>query len=95
MKTKNKHTPGPWVICHDTEYNRICIDDSNGNRFAPICQISLKDTTDEYLANASLIAAAPEMLEALEYAQECIEKGIKSDDFLWQLDALIKKARGE
>ena len=57
----SKHTPGPWVVdpCWDILGNT---DDGNGM----VCQI----TTDavpraEAEANARLIAAAPDLLEAL------------------------------
>lgn len=62
-----KHTPGPWVIdpCWDILGNT---DDGNGM----VCQI----TTDavpraEAEANARLIAAAPDLLEACRQALGC------------------------
>ena len=57
----NKHTPGPWSV-----------DDNHGKRYIepiysnePIAEIC-KKKGDEYTANARLIAAAPDLLEALE-----------------------------
>ena len=55
----SKHTPGPWKITH-SEVNGYRVSDSTGWGVAVV----LKDTNDE--ANARLIAAAPQMLEALE-----------------------------
>ena len=53
---KPKHTPGPWTQ-HGLEiHGEIFICDVNENP---------KDR-EEHIANAHLIAAAPEMLEALE-----------------------------
>ncbi len=95
-----EHTPGPWAletvktscgICHkigpfpwtDTEKNHACIyvDDRRGWKNGA-----------ELLANARLIAAGPDMLEALE--------NIENDDkhmpsTAWELiQAAIAKARG-
>jgi len=94
---KPKHTKGPWVplivgSCNDLTY-RIK---------------SPKPTShDIALANARLIAAAPEMLEALENALAWIDRSHKygsdmeSSRLSCLLDAsgilsdAIKKARGE
>jgi len=53
------HAPGPWKITH-SEVNGYHVSDSTGWGVAVV----LKDTNDE--ANARLIAAAPQMFEALE-----------------------------
>jgi len=53
------HAPGPWKITH-SEVTGYRVSDSTGWGVAVV----LKDTNDE--ANARLIAAAPQMLEALE-----------------------------
>ena len=58
-KQMSKHTPGPWKITH-TALNGYRVSDSTGWGVA----IVLKDVNDK--ANAQLIAAAPQMLEALE-----------------------------
>ena len=55
----SKHTPGPWKTTH-SEVGGYRVSDSTGWGVAVV----LKDTNDE--ANAHLIAAAPQMLEALE-----------------------------
>lgn len=68
MNTKTKHTPGPWIVRYqkeihpsDTKQSQIAID-SLDNDF---CDGVPKE---EWRANANLIAAAPELLEACEYA---------------------------
>ena len=61
----SKHTPGPWKITH-SEVNGYRVSDSTGWGVAVV----LKDTNDE--ANARLIAAAPQMLEALELLSEAV-----------------------
>ena len=55
----SKHNSGPWKITH-TAINGYRVNDSTGWGVA----IVLKDVNDK--ANARLIAAAPQMLEALE-----------------------------
>ena len=59
----SKHNSGPWKITH-TALNGYRVSDSTGWGVAVV----LKDTNDE--ANARLIAAAPQMLEALEKIAE-------------------------
>lgn len=54
----SKHTPGPWW----QEGVSICVD---GMDVARVYQ-SHKSTEEEFKANAYLIAAAPDLLEALE-----------------------------
>ena len=53
------YSPGPWKTTH-SELTGYRVSDSTGWGVAVV----LKDTNDE--ANARLIAAAPQMLEALE-----------------------------
>ena len=59
----SKHNSGPWKITH-TAINGYRVNDSTGWGVA----IVLKDVNDK--ANARLIAAAPQMLEALEKIAE-------------------------
>ena len=54
----SKYAPGPWKLTH-TKIQGFRVSDSTGWGVA----IVLKDVNDK--ANARLIAAAPEMLEAL------------------------------
>jgi hypothetical protein len=73
MTTKNnKHTPGPWKLG-----NAFGIKDKNGNWVSePIRSVFANDETNDtgpssictaHESDAKLIAAAPEMLEALEF----------------------------
>lgn len=64
----SKHTPGPWKIDGgivrgwSTDHER------------PICEIYREvRSSDATLANAALIAAAPQLLEALENADTFFE----------------------
>lgn len=96
--TKTAHTPGPWAL----EANEVRAGDNliadvmggEGTRF-----IDDKDNT-ECLANARLIAAAPELLEACEIALTFLES--HSARALWPksesvaaLSAAIAKATAQ
>lgn len=68
MKTETKHTPGPWRVAkHDALRFTFHIDAGPAgyerNRVAIVSGDSARDCAE---ANARLIAAAPELLEALE-----------------------------
>lgn len=82
-----KYTPGPWVVKSDEWGISVqCKDSVSGLRFAvtPICRIEQeKDSGGE--DDARLIAAAPEMYEALkkaadswEYMEPDVEEAVKS-----------------
>lgn len=61
MKDKQKHTPGPWKTMVERDF--ISILSTEGK------EISFMDEAeDEDNKNAALIAAAPELLEALKEA---------------------------
>lgn len=71
MKTESKHTPGPWFNPADS----VSVFDGRGKERHKICDaawvtINVKDAR----ANARLIAAAPELLNALQLAQATIER---------------------
>jgi len=56
-----KFTPGPWIIKHDFNVFK-------GNRSIAACggyASNMEDVTPENIANARLIAKAPEMYEML------------------------------
>jgi hypothetical protein len=89
----SKHTSGPWVITH-SPLNGYRVSDKTGWGVAVV----LKDTNDE--ANARLIAAAPEMLEALEMADELIDQLVidNTDNYAEErakIRAAIATAKGE
>lgn len=58
----NKHTPGPWSV--ETHEGDIFIVDASGNTGVSKVYSRRKDGTGD--ANALIIAAAPEMFEALK-----------------------------
>lgn len=62
------HTPGPWLVSKmskSTVLKDIYIR-GGGERIARVVVPSTAQTIDEYHANARLIAAAPDLLEALQ-----------------------------
>ena len=92
----NKHTPGPWSI--ETVRHRngefwIVAPCSEGTRYGPMVAhvFGISTTEKEKEANANLIVAATEMLEALETIMQ------KTDDtVLFKIASrAIKKAKGE
>lgn len=93
----DKHTPGPWWVAYPVD--RSCGDigiKANGcaNILAEVFEeFEMKDVFNAPVAsaNARLIAAAPELLEALEEAVATVD-----DDREWVClaRAVIAKARG-
>ena len=90
----NKHTPGPWIHTED---------DDNYHAVTAGCGYHVNSDDDGFeiagcisKANAHLIAAAPDLLEALEYCLDCL-----GDEFALPADcqsnarAAIDRARGE
>lgn len=99
----SKHTPGPWSVYEvKSEYERRNFDRSFGS-------ISQKTGNPIHLgrvynvigvdidANAHLIAAAPDMLEALELCENALVTGAQNDaaEALEAALGALAKARGE
>lgn len=81
----SKHTPGPWKTTH-SEVGGYRVSDSTGWGVAVV----LKDTNDE--ANARLMAAAPQMFEALETADALIHRLLMGADYAQKEVEVIKAA---
>ena len=89
----SKHAPGPWELTH-TALMGFRVSDSTGWGVAVV----LKDTNDE--ANARLIAAAPQMLDALEAAYDHIcpdgdPLDAREFEVCSKIEAAIAAAKGE
>lgn len=91
-----KHTPGPWVIDRDDrpdmEWNNHIVQAARPHIAICFMTHSGKKDNSEAEANASLIAAAPDLLAAL---QQLLDSGA-----IWEKDepiarAAIKKALGK
>jgi len=96
----SKHTEGPWKVDGITE---LCIYDVD-SRFIGLASItSIKGSNDTYneayeeaKANARLMAAAPELLEALMLAKDMMIVNDLSLPYTFEvIDEAIAKARGE
>ena len=103
----NKHTPGPWIYGPETGPDCTRIDAENGRVIAAVRsrEITSWDQSrpiyswsEEGAANSSLIAAAPELLEALKACNEAMEYMSEYDIPITlpdQVRAAIAKATGE
>lgn len=63
--SESKHTPGPWRTDTDIFHDRLDIRDESGRRIA-VCMHDYPMSMARHDANAHLIAAAPDLLGALE-----------------------------
>lgn len=90
------HTPGPWTICFDGQ-----IDSGEGKSYKMICRFNT-DTYKEMvesgdLANAKLISASPNLLDACQSVLTSLDNmNIENDHTLsgchMVLQEAIKKA---
>lgn len=103
MTTKQKHTPGPWRSWYTGRGNSVFFHVSATVPAVPgfcgptekqIAQISPTDGTSEQ-ANARLIAASPELLEALKDAVCALQCSGKDWPAETKARAAIAKATGE
>ena len=99
MEQKAAHTPGPWNCNRSSAsgYDIVCSENSPTD----VCVISRRDkTTGEIDASARLIAAAPELLAALETAYMALigylpaHRNDVTDAAIGAARAAITKAKG-
>lgn len=99
----NKHTPGPWFAVADKGQTIIRTSRSSA-AFSPLAIVKgdKRDTLKDQEANARLIAAAPDLLEALEYVADIDVSGTDNSVIRFILAAAqhkacsaIARARGE
>jgi len=98
-----KHTPGPWAFSNDKDY--VVEAFKEGSPYS-ICKYDVNsDSEAEDLANANLIAAAPDLLAACKSAVGIILErlnfieqtyGLEQDKeaYLRELESAIRKATG-
>ena len=85
--TAEKHTPGPW-----RSTQRVVTAAETEGRLGMECRLYGGNSHDNR-ANARLIAAAPELLEALIYLRDCAESGELPSPERWaKVQAAIKQA---
>jgi hypothetical protein len=91
-----QYTPSHWI--NDGTEVSACVDPAAGRSYiAPICSLDTDWHPDIVAANARLIAAAPELLAALEWAVDRLDDD-PDPDYSAALDAaraVIAKAKGE
>jgi hypothetical protein len=90
MTTTNAtHTPGPWEL---TQYGAVVRKDGHGQT------VVYTDNGESCIngeANARLIAAAPDLLAALEMVMDAAEDGGDMNDIDWDMiRAAIARAEG-
>lgn len=90
-----KHTPGPWTAVQGKEWNeRPRIMARNKVEVARSGLDGFRNDSPETWANALLIAAAPELLKALEnlaeYAADCASENDERPDALESARAALK-----
>ncbi len=86
-----KHTPGPWTIFDDSDGEVLTIQPMSAQLV--VCD---PDDVSTNRANAYLIAAAPELLEALKRVLQNMPKDLSLDGLQLESDlkSLIAKATG-
>ena len=83
ITNKDKHTPAPWKINHHGEKYIISTDLDGNDVIAKVEDHAptMDDMEKEAQANAHLIAAAPELLEALEMASNIINSEARDSKY--------------
>lgn len=95
--TQSKHTQGPWSLTHDDTNDSYTTHRDRTAGAGAIAHILHWNTLTE--ANARLIAAAPEMLEALREVEHAINRistlGLSATDAatLYSAQASVRAAR--
>lgn len=101
-----KHTPGPWKITESA--NAIVVMGPNAQHVViiPLFKeyawskeewegLNLEEKNKVSIANARLIAAAPELFEALENLMDFLFHGKKDRQTILRATAALAKARGD
>jgi hypothetical protein len=94
--TKVKHTPGPWLAIEEGGAAEPAII-SGDEIYIASAHVGMKDWDSVTWANARLIAAAPDLLEALELWRAKVSGpgAVSMQTLLHMTDAAIAKAKGE
>jgi len=103
MSAEAKHTPGPWGVWLHSAFDYIIV--VGPSEFHTVADVRAGNDEDELPnqteANAHLIAAAPDLLAALELVMSWIDNWSPHfiDEYAWGADsakirAVIAKAKG-
>ena len=97
--SESKHTPGPWTAKYDPQLRALIQIYSTEDRIlvAVLPDRGTVEAMSEIEANANLIAAAPDMYEALEeVCYDCDDTGTVDDECKsCSIYKALCKARGE
>ncbi len=99
--SKTRHTPGPWQHIGGDGRKERWIGDKDAVTLCVVESARYRYDPDELEANARLIAAAPEMLEALKWCVETFDglaavyPSLDNERGFARAKAVIKKAKGE
>jgi len=94
-KTKSKYTKGPWRLCAiENGHRGISSDDGKWWSFAKVAVETCNVSDGVGIANANLIVAAPELLEALEQLVKQAERHEAVGIWYDEARAAIAKAKG-
>ncbi|EKL0657274.1 hypothetical protein ACF0C8_10115 [Pseudomonas aeruginosa] len=88
----SKHTPGPWFINGHERYTKYVEARIGGGWVQEVAACGPTENPEQQEANARLIAAAPELLEALQSCIQQITALCSADDVPDQARAAIAKA---
>ena len=99
---ETKFTPGPWKVCVGNAgsiFGDLNNDEHNGDNpyIGEVAGIGVDKDIPECTANAHLIAAAPDMLQALIEAKDFIQNHnhYVAEGIIGKLKEVIAKATGQ
>lgn len=85
----SQHTPGPWEWAKDRDDEFTFLKGDGRYVLSPECVSTGYTWVSVSDADASLIAAAPELLKALKACRSCIDELMGDSDPLEETSALI------
>jgi hypothetical protein len=88
-----QRTPGPWATLDRSENSRTLTHVTNGAHIVCTLGTTRTDGSPNHSANARLIAAAPDLLDAVQAIVDCF--GDQDSLLIDQCKAALRKAKGE